>query len=79
MHLSLNSNISSKQCLLPLKDEGIDRKVQKSGQDFQKSRDKLKTSIVHNTSEEKQYFTKIHIALAFNLGIKASTTDATQV
>ena len=64
--------------VLAIKDEGTDKEVWKARFIVQGYRDKLKTSLVHDTSTARQYSIRILTGLAAIFGFRLFSTDVTQ-
>ena len=73
-----NANVMGGRFVLAIKDEGTDKEVWKARFIVQGYRDKLKMSLVHDTSTARQYSVRILIGLAAIFGFRLFSTDVTQ-
>ena len=73
-----NANILGGRFFLAIKDEGTNEEVWKAQFVVQGYRDKLKTSLVHDTATPRQHSTRVLIGLAAICGFRLFSTDVTQ-
>ena len=70
-----NANVMGGRYVLTIKDEGTNTEVWKARFIVQGYRDKLKTSLVHDTSTARQYSVRIRIGIATIFGFPLFSTD----
>lgn len=73
-----NANVMGGRFVLAIKDGGTDREVFKARFVVQGYRDKMKTSLAHDSSTAKQSSTKMLIGLAAVFGYRLFSTDVCQ-
>ena len=73
-----DANIMGGRFVLAIKDQGTSKEVWKARFIVQGYKDKLKTSLVHNSPTSRQYSTRILVGLAAIFGFRLFSTDVTQ-
>jgi len=72
------ANIMGGRFVLAIKDEGTDKEVWKARYVVQGYRDKMKTSLVHDSSKARQQSTRLLVGLAAIFDFRLFSTDVTQ-
>ena len=73
-----NANIMGGRFVLAIKDEGTQKEVWKARFIVQGYRDKLKTSLVHDSASSRQFSTRLLVGLAAIFGFRLFSTDVTR-
>ena len=73
-----DANLLEGMFVLAIKDEGTNQEVSKARFVVQGYRDKMKTSVVHDTATARQHSTQVLVGLAALFGFRLFSTDVTQ-